>query len=601
MLLTENRAALSAIHITKQDLQDPDSTVLYAAKELRFYLGRMTAAPFAIEASEDASACAGSASPAGALCPGIFLGAASTLPVSDLGEDGYAIEATGTALRINGGNRGIIYGVYEFLEQMGCRFFTSTVEKIPTCDTLETGLLSIRKRPVLEYREHNYFDVTTHPRFAVKCRLNGHFHPIPARMGGHLSYAYFVHSFANLIPLEEFGETHPEFFALVDGERVRLSGGRYQLCLTNPELLDIAIDRTRKALLAHPGCRIISLSQNDWDIHCQCENCVKVDREEGSPAANLIRFVNAVAEALEPEFPNVIFDTLAYQHTRQAPRFTRNRHNVCVRLCSIEACFAHPFETCDDETRMLTRPDGSKTRFIDDLREWGQICDRMYIWDYTTCFRHYPTPHPNWRCLQKNLQAMVKNNVRGVFEQANGASRGGVDFNELRLYLITKMLWDPDCDLEKHRREFLEYYYGPAADDLDAYLNRLCDVVEEENIHVGFNDDPIAPFLREELLDEYEAFFDRAAAKVQNDPLRLWRVEKNRLSIRWVRLKRKTMLRNEFDAAEIEKFFADWRAFGLSGINEWCNIETTHRAMLEQKWCGTEFWEHWNMEEEELF
>ena len=288
-------------------------------------------------------------------------------------------------------------------------------------------------------------------------------------------------------------------------------------------------------------------------------------------------------------------------HSRPAPKYVRNRKNVCVRLCSIEACFSHPFETCDDETRNVIRPDGSKANFITDLRDWGKICDRMYIWDYTTCFAHYPTPHPNWRVLQPNIQAMVNNNVRGIFEQANGASRGGVDFNELRLYLISKLLWDPWCNIERHKREFMEYFYGDAAPALMEYLDLVCDTVEKENIHVGFNDAPVHGFLREELLDQYDKLFDRAAEAVKGDPIRLWRVEKNRLSILYVRIKRASMLYGQHDPETINQFVSDWRAYGLSRLEEWANIETSHRALVEGRWQGVGYFAHWTGEEQELF
>ena len=588
MLLAQNRNPLASIYLSEKQLSDGNSTALYAAKELRYYLDRMTSASFKIEAAaEDA--------------PGIYLGYIAGIDVSDLGEDGFRILTDGERLCIAGGNRGVIYGVYEFLESLGCRFFTHNCDKIPTIPDLTIGDYDVKQKPIVEYREHNYADAVQNPRFAVRCRFNGAHHRIPARMGGYMPYAWYVHTFETMVPPSVYGETHPEYYSLIDGKRVVRDGGRTQLCLTNPEVYEVCVESVRKALKDRPDARIISISQNDWHGNCQCENCLAVDREEGSPAGTLLRFVNRIAEALEDEFPNIIFDTLAYNYSRPASKITHNRKNVCVRLCSIEACFAHPFETCDDESRSVIRPDGSKGSFITDLRDWGKVCDRMYIWDYTTCFAHYPTPHPNWRVLQPNIQAMVNNNVRGIFEQANGASRGGVDFNELRLYLISKLLWDPWCDVEKHRREFMEYFYGDAAPFLMEYLDLICDTVEKENIHVGFNDNPVHAFLREELLDQYDALFDRAAEAVRGDPLRLWRVEKNRLSIRWVRIKRASMLRGEYDPEVINQFFSDWRAYNLSRLDEWANIETSHRAFLEGKWRGVEFFDHWTGEEQELF
>ncbi len=588
MKITENRVALVSIYLSAKQLSDRDSTALYAAKELRYYLDRMTSASIQIEEAGEPKS-------------GIYVGYIAGIDVSDLGEDGFRIVTDGDRLCIAGGNRGVIYGVYEFLESLGCRFFTHNCEKIPTIPDLEIGEYDVKQVPRIEYREHNYADAVQNPRFAVRCRFNGAHHRIPARMGGYMPYAWYVHTFETMVPPSVYGESHPEYYSLIDGKRVVRDGGRTQLCLTNPEVYEVCVKAVRKALTERPDARIISISQNDWHGNCQCENCLAVDREEGSPAGTLLRFVNRIAETLEDEFPDVIFDTLAYNYSRPASKITHNRKNVCVRLCSIEACFAHPFETCDDESRNVTRPDGTKANFITDLRDWGKVCDRMYIWDYTTCFAHYPTPHPNWRVLQPNVQAMVNNNVRGIFEQANAASRGGVDFNELRLYLISKLLWDPWCDIETHKREFMEYFYGDAAPYLMQYLDLVCDTVEKENIHVGFNDAPVHGFLREELLDKYDALFDQAAEAVRGDPLRLWRVEKNRLSIRYVRIKRASMLRGEYDPEVINQFFSDWRAYNLSRLDEWANIETSHRAFIEGKWRGVEYFEHWTGEEQELF
>ena len=588
MKLAESQKPLASICLAPEELSDKSSPVFFAAKELRYYLDRITAASFQFV---DA--------PAADLPSAILLGKAAGLDTAALGPDGFRIETDANSIRIAGGKRGVIYGVYEFLERLGCRFFTHNCEKIPVIPNLEVPDIQFTGKPVFEYREHNYADAVQNPRFSVKCRFNGSTHHIPDELGGSISYAMFVHTFNKLIPSTEFGETHPEYFALVDGKRITRNGGRNQLCLSNPDVLKLVIERTREVLRQHPEAGIMSISQNDWSGNCQCDVCRKTDEEEGSPSGTLLRFVNAVAEALEPEFPNVIFDTLAYQYTRPAPRLIRNRRNVCVRLCSIESCFAHSFETCDDPNRAVLHPDGSRSTFISDLRDWGKICDRMYIWDYTTCFAHYPTPHPNWRVLQPNVQAMARNNVKGVFEQACGASRGGVDFNELRLYLISKLLWNPDCDIARHRREFMEYYYGAAAEALNTYLDLLCDTVEELDIHVGFNDNPKKAFLAEEMLDKYDALFDKAAAAVAGDPLRLWRVEKNRLAIRWIRLKRAVMLRNERDSEAINRFFADWRAFNLSRIDEWCNLETTHRALLDGHWRGVDYFDHWTDEDKE--
>lgn len=582
VFIVQNGKAKSKILLPEEATEQAD----YAAQQLKYYLDLMTAVSIPIER-----------------CLGhghwLALGSEQDLKPQNendaLGPDGFTIQREEHQIVFRGGKRGIIYSVYEFLEQLGCRFFTPKCEKVPVQPDLMLPQLNIRQVPELEYRYHNYIDIVGYPRFAVKSRINGPV-PIKERFGGHLSYAWFVHTFNQILDPDEWFDRHPEYFSMVNGKRLKY---RTQLCLTNPDVLKITIEKVKEALRAHPESTLISVSQNDWGNPCTCPNCHAIDQAEKSHAGSLIWFVNQVAEAIEPEFPNVIVDTLAYQYTRPAPRSIRPRHNVCVRLCSIEACFSHPLETCTDRSRQVIRPDGTSAGFIDDLRDWAKVCDRLYIWDYTTCFAHYPAPFPNWRVLQPNMQAFVRNHVKGVFEQGNGARGGGVDLNELRAYLIGKLLWDANCDLDRHRKEFLDYYYGDAAPFICQYINLLCDIVEEEQIHVGFNDNCDRPYLTPQRLSQYDQLLKKGEEAVIGDPLRLPRVAKIRLSIRWVSLKNRMMQGEKADPEEIASFFSDWRAHGLTRIDEWVNVETTHRALLEGLWRGTEYYDEWWAEGEE--
>src|SRR5205823_644813 len=76
--------------------------------------------------------------------------------------------------------------------------------------------------------------------------------------------------------------------------------------------------------------------------HCQCPECLAIEREEGSAAGPLVRFINAVAADLDKEFPNVPVSTLAYHYTQKPPTNTRPAPNVIIRLCDIHASFSAP-------------------------------------------------------------------------------------------------------------------------------------------------------------------------------------------------------------------------------------------------------------------
>lgn len=218
------------------------------------------------------------------------------------------------------------------------------------------------------------------------------------------------------MPPEEHFAGHPEWFSLLKGKR---TADRAQLCLTNPKLRDFMVGRVKSWLRESPGAGIISVSQNDWYGACECADCKALDDAEGSHAGTMLAFVNYVAEQIEPEFPHVAVDTLAYQYTRKPPKTIRPRASVIVRLCSIECNFREP----------LDHP--SNAAFADDIRGWEKICQRLYIWDYTTDFAHYVQPHPNWFTLDANLRFFAAHNVRGVFEQGAYQSHGS-EMSELR-------------------------------------------------------------------------------------------------------------------------------------------------------------------------
>ena len=539
-----------------------------AAGELAHYLKRITGADFELKEG---------AHPGDA----IALKVDGTLP-----EEGFRLKTGNGGITIAGGSlRGLFYGVYGFLEDvLGVGFYAHDVTRIPMVERLELEELDISDQPALEFRQldnpmNDYADWRAHNRLngpdhnhvsAVKDGLN-HF-------GGMKSYSLFVHTFNRLVPVDQYFDKHPEYYSMVDGQRIR---ERTQLCLTNPEVLDIAIESVRQNLRAHPEATIISVSQNDWYNPCQCPNCARVDEEEGSHAGTLIRFVNAVAEAIEDEFPQVVVDTLAYQYTRRPPKITKPRHNVCVRLCSIECCFGHPLETCDRVTgRYAQNSKTSAASFQEDLIGWGKICDRIYIWDYVTNFRHYWLPFPNFHVLGPNMQFFVKNGVKGVYEEGNYQSISP-DLFELRGWLMAKLLWNPDFDVKQGIYDFTEAVYGPAAEAIRAYIELLEKRVTEGNIHFGIYEGPDVAYLDEATMARAQELMAAAQAKTLTLSQRIY-VEKAALSVEFAAVGQQ-ILKGQVDAARIDAMMDKGRTLGITYISEGCPWDLAHEGMLQGK------------------
>ncbi|NLX93047.1 MAG: DUF4838 domain-containing protein [Clostridiales bacterium] len=400
-----------------------------------------------------------------------------------LGDEGFMAKAVGEKLVIAGGElRGTLYGVYDFLErQLGCRWFMPELTEIPSNATIkiDANLNNIQKAH-FEYRD-DYWNSAFNTDWKVKHKINSdNGGMMPESYGGGISYAGFCHTMNALVPVSHF-EEHPEYFSYrEDKDAWTLE----QRCLTNPEVLAITIANAKATLRANPHAKIISITQNDNGDYCQCPDCKASDGYYGGPSGTNIWFVNQVAEALEAEFPAVGVDTFAYQYTRKPPVNVVPRDNVIVRLCSIECCFAHPLAECGHERNesIALRLRDVESSFAADIKGWSDICDRLYIWDYTTNFNLYLNMFPNFQVLAPNMQFFVENSVKGVFEQGNYTGGKSGEFGEMRAYVLAKLLWDPYCDVERHMTEFMNAYYGKES---APFVKEYLDIITNKMIKTG--------------------------------------------------------------------------------------------------------------------
>ena len=331
----------------------------YAAEELRDYAEKMTDVKLPI--ATDAAPLPPKAILIGETkySRGLISDAQERVP--PLGTDGFRLVArTPHLLVIGSPDRGALYGVYELLERFGgCRWYASWCEKVPRRDRFAVpDTLDDTQVPALMMREPFWWDVLEHGAFAARLRVNSRswrsneakyggtpfrfggakYGGTPFRFGGGLGSC---HTFNALLPPEKYFDAHPEYFSMVKGKRMN---GRTQLCLTNPDVLRIVTSNVLARIRRDPGAKFYGVSQNDWYNYCECPACKAIDDEEESHAGTMIRFVNAVAEAVEKEFPDALIETLAYQYTRKPPKKTRLRHNVIPCLCTIECDFAQPID-----------------------------------------------------------------------------------------------------------------------------------------------------------------------------------------------------------------------------------------------------------------
>lgn len=437
-----------------------------------------------------------------------------TSAFGELGNDGFVIRTEGERLCVEGGtSRGTLNGMYTLLEDyFGCRKYSASVEVVPQRETVTLpGEIHDRQVPVITFRDL-YYRGTNDQGYIDWHKLSHD------TVGGKPDWGFWCHSFGQLLPAEEYFATHPEYFALVGGKRATT-----QPCLSHPEVLEIMCENLARAMAAKPEARYWSVSSNDNFGYCQCPLCAEVDSIEGSPTGSVIRFVNRVAE----RFPDKVISTLAYQYSRAAPLVTEPRENVNIMFCNIECNRSEPIAT-----------DSTSASFRRDMEAWAALTDNILVWDYVIQFKNLVSPFPNFHTLKPNIQYFVDNHVVAMFEQGNREIGG--EFADLRAYLLAKLMWNPDADVDALMDDFLNGYYGPEAGPyIRSYIDLLTANLAESGRSLsifGAPTDASDSYLAPDKLAEYGALFDRAEAAAARDSVLLRRVRIARQPLRYAEL-----------------------------------------------------------------
>jgi hypothetical protein len=488
---------------------------VYASEELQKFVEKLTGVKLAIQT--DAKIL-----PAKAIILGNCKYAAKILghppELKKLGSDGFQLCTRPPYLLVIGGSqRGVLYGVYELLEKYGgIRWYSKKFSMIPKRRDWSLSEINDIQVPAFAIRDIFYYDVLRDSDFAARMRSNGHGRKLDKRHGGNLYYAgRMCHTFYDIMPPKEFYAKHPEYFSEWHGGKRRSQHG--SLCLTNPDVLKIVSERVIKMLDKDPNASFVDLSATDGGTPCICRKCSAIDKREGTYAGSLINFCNQVAAKIEKKYPNVSIETLAYADTKTQtpPRFLKTRHNVIPRVCSVRCDFSRPV---DDS------PYKENGKFVKEMAGWKKVSDKLLVWDYVTNFYHYLAPFPNFNSLQGNMKYFKSNNVAGILSLGNYSSPHG-EFAELRAWIISKLLWNPNADINKLYDDFFQGYYGAAASYIRKYFDELQTLSKPKKNILTIKTAMTVKWFPNGFFKNSLKLFKQAMQVVKDDPERLYNVK----------------------------------------------------------------------------
>jgi hypothetical protein len=428
------------------------------------------------------------------------------------GSDGFGVITNQKSIFVFGyTDKALENGVYDVLQRkFGFEYYQASANLIPSTLPKQFAYDKYESVPAFAYREIFYGE-TRRSGFADWHKLTSGASSFTFE--NHPGWGLWVHTLHRLLPPQDYFETHPEYYALRNGVRLK-----DQICLSHPDVLDIVCINLGNEIAKNPKAIYWSVSQMDNYNYCECDACKHTDSIEQSHAGTMLRFVNEVAK----RFPKQIISTLAYQYTRSAPVLTKPEANVNIMLCTIE----------ENRAKSLRG-----TGFETDLKNWANLTHNILIWDYVINFSHMVMPFPNWPTLQENLQLFQEYGVQLLFEQGYNAPSS--EMQPLRAYLLSKWSWDPQLNADTLIENFTNYFYGPAGPMVREVLQtqvkelqmsgKALTLYEPPITHVGGYLNPASLKWALQMYDQAKKLPDMTSAQIQ-------RVEMAEQSIRYALL-----------------------------------------------------------------
>jgi len=395
--------------------------------------------------------------------------------------------------------RGSLNAVHEFLRRQGVRWYMpgDLGEIVPSKQDIRFTTLDEVVRPAFGMRRFasigNVYSNLPPDQLAWQFRLG-----LNAGSRAFGNPPHYAHGLREILGRPEMEQAHPEYYALVEGKRRVGHGNKNQACLSSEALVMEAANFAR-AMFDVYDQPSVSVSPQDGFRFCECELCEGKDTPErgraGTHSDYVWGFVDRVAREVAKTHPDKKINALAYStYTLPPEKIDRLSPNVVVGTIHARGRFFHKPE--EREKLLALR------------RAWQAKTDNP-LWNW----EHYPLTHrgnftPAYfpRSIAEGIRSM-KGEYNGEFvelatgpheEVGHGLSHPA--FNHLNVYLTSRFYWNPDLDLQTELKEYYQLFYGPAAADMEAFVD-----YSEENWREMLRD-------REKISRALE-LFDQAKAK----------------------------------------------------------------------------------------
>ena len=315
--------------------------------------------------------------------------------------------------------------------------------KLPTI-TIPADL-NVTKIPLLEFH-------ITHPaRGSFYDLANNRFPLVDDIFGGH--------TYERAIPRDEYADKHPEYFALIGGERTAKGTGNAQYCISNPEVQELFYQDLIRAI--DRGVEGVDLGQPDGFRPCQCESCTKLFDTGNDWSEKLWILHRNLAERVEKSRPGKQVTMMSYIQTELPPK---------------------SFKAFPANTRIMLTGTNEE-----DIAPWRGhevplgFSSYIYNWCPNLGTRYTPMRTPLF--VESQVRRLAKNQFHSIYRDGAGDLYG---LEGPVYYTMGRMFDDPEkLQAKLLVPEFCSAAFGKSAPSMLAFYDQLYHGIELYSEYLG--------------------------------------------------------------------------------------------------------------------
>lgn len=327
---------------------------------------------------------------------------------------------------------------------------------------------------------------------------------------------HIPHNIGRVLDPAEYGEEHPEFYPLLNGER-KVPGKwmltkNWQPCYSNPDLPEVVAREARAYFDAHPEAELLSLAHNDNWGWCECEACLEAnggrhyDTRGGLSFSNVeFGFLNQVCEKLAETHPGKLIGAMVYQNGTYAPPGFKLHPNI-VALLTRDFSVFHGSAREAENARTF-------------IGAWSQVAKHLAVHAWHVDFQGADYPR---------LELASTRDFLRYFHGAGGISYHGEEYTSFgfdgpKTWITAQLLWDVSKDPHALLQQFCDDCFGPAAEPMRRYFETAEQAWNENTtnlVSVWYLHVPIEQVITPVVLAECRRHLDDALAMAATEKQR---------------------------------------------------------------------------------